>query len=121
MVEIEFVQDKLVLHIKGFDKVLAFKSTIEVPLSHVTSVELGVDRAAWDEMRSKLHRPMTGSITQHLVAGTFDVHGASVFWDVHDVDKAITIGIDHEKLSKLFIEVADPSSAASAIRSKMRK
>ena len=41
MVELELTDDKLIVHIKGFDKFLSLKSQLKVPLTHVKGAEIG--------------------------------------------------------------------------------
>lgn len=50
-----------------------------------------------------------------ITAGTFRVDGEWVFWDVHDMDKAIVIELEDEHYARLVIEVADPEAAAALV------
>ena len=38
MVELTIYEDRLILHVKGADRLWAFKSTLEIPLRHVSGV-----------------------------------------------------------------------------------
>ena len=42
MVTIDFSADALVIHVNGLDKLWAAKSSLSIPLAHITGVELGV-------------------------------------------------------------------------------
>ena len=43
MVDITFYEGNLVLHVKGADKLWAFKSSLEIPLQHVAGVRVPVE------------------------------------------------------------------------------
>ncbi len=38
MVDISVAEDKLILHVRGADKLWALKSSLEIPLQHIASV-----------------------------------------------------------------------------------
>jgi hypothetical protein len=116
MTEIELTESTLIVHVKGTDKILALKSKLEVPLSHVVGAEIDpsvVERWGHPNLR-ELRAPGTG-LPGVIKAGTFHLDGQWAFWDVHDPKKAITIKLADEHYTKLVIEVIDPTAAIAKI------
>jgi hypothetical protein len=113
MAEVELAKDTLSIHVRGMDQLWALRSHLEIPLSHVSGAEAAPEaaRSWWQGIRSGgTHVP--GVIT----AGTFHQEGERVFWDVHDPDKAIVIGLRDERYARLVIEVEDPPTTVAAIQ-----
>lgn len=112
MAEIELTADALVVHVKGADRIFAFKSELSIPLEHV----LG---AANDEEEARhwyhgVRAPGTG-VPGVITAGTFHQNGERVFWDVHRLERAIAISLRDESYGKLVVEVQDPEATILAI------
>ena len=76
MAEIELTADNLVVHVKGADRIFAFKSELTIPLEHV----LGAARDE-EEARRWYHgvRAPGTSVPGVITAGTFHEHGERVF------------------------------------------
>ncbi len=112
MVELTIVEDKLILHVKNADRLWAFKSTLEIPLRHISSVRPDPDiaRQWWKGIR------LLGTHVPGLIAaGTFYQDGKRIFWDVHNPDHAIVIMLHDERYNELVVEVADPAVALKLI------
>jgi hypothetical protein len=121
MTEIELTESTLIVHVKGIDKILAFKSQLEIPLSHVVGAEIDpsvVERWSHPNLK-ELRAPGTG--LPGVKAGSFRLDGQWAFWDVHDPKKAITIKLADEHYTKLVIEVTDPTAAVARIEEAVRK
>jgi hypothetical protein len=115
MTRVEIIGDKLSLTIEGIDVILSFKKHLEVPLAHVTGVELGITKEAQARLDKSIRIP--GAYMPGIaIAGHFYRDGHWVFWNIHKGEKAITIVLDHEKFVNLVVEVEDPTSAVAAIR-----
>jgi hypothetical protein len=116
MVDITFYEGNLVLHVKGADKLWAFKSSLEIPLQHVAGVRAdpSVAHGWWHGVRM----PGT-SVPGVITAGTFYQHGKRVFWDVHHPENTIVIELKDERYDELIVEVADPQATVSAISSAL--
>lgn len=113
MVEISVGRGTLNLDIRGADKLWALKSSLEIPLRHISSVRAdpSVARGWYHGIR------MPGiSIPGVLTAGTFYQHGQRVFWDVHNPENSIVIELRDERYQELIIEVDDPQAAVEMIR-----
>jgi len=116
MTEIELDGDRLVARIRGVDRVLALKSELMVPLTHVKGAEVSpLDvRQRW---RNPLRMHIPGSDLPFVVmAGSFMFRdGQHAFWDVHNPDRTIVVRLAHEPFDSLVLEVADPQGTVATI------
>ena len=113
MAHIELTPENLIVHVEGLDKLWALKSSLSIPLVHITGAEINPSIA--DELGFGLRAPGT-SLPGVIRAGTFYYHGNVVFWDVHSMENAIVINLVDEQYTKLVIGVPDPDTAVAAIR-----
>lgn len=116
MVDLSVAEGKLTLHVRGTDKILAFKSTLEIPPIHIAGVRADpeVARGWWHGIR------MPGTnVPGVITAGTFYQDGKRVFWDVHHPEKTIVIDLHDERFNALIVEVADPEAAVKLIRNAL--
>jgi len=114
MVDLSVSGGNLVLHVRGADKLWAFKSSLEIPLVHIGGIRADptVARGWWHGLR------MPGTnIPGVLTAGTFYQHGKRVFWDVHNPDNAVVIELKDERYNEIIVEVADPQAAVELVKS----
>lgn len=113
MVDLSVAEGKLMLHVRGADKLWAFRSSLEVPLVHIAGV-----RADPEAARGWYHgiRMPGTNVPGVITAGTFYQDGKRVFWDVHRAEKTIVIDLRDERYNELVIEVADPEAAVKLIR-----
>lgn len=112
MVDVTVAEGKLTLHVRGVDKIWAFKSTLEIPLVHIGGVRSDpeVARSWWHGMRL----PGT-NVPGVITAGTFYQDGKRIFWDVHRPEKTIVIDLHDERFNALIVEVDDPEAAVKMI------
>jgi hypothetical protein len=116
MVDISISSGNLLLHVRGADKLWAFKSSLEIPLAHVKEIRAdpSVANGWWHGVRM----PGT-SIPGVLTAGTFYQDGKRIFWDVHHPDKTVVIELRDERYNELIVEVADPNATVELIRAAL--
>ena len=116
MVDLSIEQGKLMLHVRGADKLWAFKSTLEIPLVHLAGV-----RADSEAARGWYHgvRMPGTNVPGVITAGTFYQEGKRVFWDVHHPEKTIVIDLHDERYSELVVEVDDPEATVRLIKSAL--
>ncbi len=112
MVDVQLADGLLILHVRGMDKLWAFKSSLEIPLIHVASVR--ADPSIAEGWFKGIRAPGT-NIPGVLTAGTFYQHGKRVFWDVHNAARTVVIGLHDERYDELVIEVEDPTAVVSQI------
>ena len=112
MAEVEIAQDALIVHVEGMDRLIAFRSCLEVPLSHVEGAEVDPEEA-----RRRWHGIMERGIwvPGPITAGTFYQEGELVFWDVHDPQKTVVIRLKDERYRRLVIEVEDPEATVARV------
>ncbi len=121
MTTIEVTDSMLIVHVEGFDKILALKSQLQVPLSHVIDAE--IDPNIGEEFRRLfvgIKAPGTG-LAGVVRAGTWYTSEGKVFWDIHHPENAITIHLADDDYNKLLIEVANPAEAVAAIREAIHR
>jgi hypothetical protein len=112
MVNVSVEGDYAVFEVEGLDKLWAFRSRLQIPLSHVTNVEANPEQIGrWWHGIKLLGTDVPG----FFAAGTFLYHGEKVFWDVRNTANAITVSLDHERYRKLIIEVADPAATVAQL------
>ncbi len=112
MVDVAIEGDRVVFHVEGLHKLWSLRSRLEIPLAHVTGVEVNHGQVGrWWHGLKLVGTEMPG----FLAAGLFFYHRKLVFWDVHDPVKTIIVSLDHELYKKLIIEVSDPSATAAML------
>ena len=116
MVDWSIADGKLTLHVRGADKLWAFKSSLEIPLVHIAGVRADPEVACgWYHGIRMQGTNVPGVIT----AGTFSQDGRRVFWDVHHPEKTIVIDLHDERYNELVVEVADPDAAVKLIEAAL--
>jgi hypothetical protein len=90
----------------------------DTALSHVLDAE--ADTQVAREWQKGLRAPGT-HVPGVITAGRFFQHGDRVFWDVHDPEKTIVIGLADERYARLVIEVEDPPATVAAIEEAVGK
>jgi len=113
MVDLSIADDKLILNLRGADKLWALKSSIEIPLQHISAFR--ADPSVAHGWYHGIRMPGT-NIPGVITAGTFYQHGQRVFWDIHNPDKTIVIELRDERYNELIVEVADPQAAVELIK-----
>ena len=112
MVNIKINSDTVIFEVQGWDKLWAFKNSLEIPVAHIRNVYADPNCAINWLGGIKL----IGTSIPHIFrAGTFYMDGEFVLWDVHHAHNTVIIELDHEHFSKLVIEVADPMAAIASL------
>ena len=113
MARVEIGNDTLTVHMEGMDRLLALKSSITVPLSHVAGAHVDVDEAS--RVYHGLRLPGT-NVPGVVTAGSYLRSGQWSFWDVHDPAKAVVIELRDEHYAKCVVGVDDPEATAREIQ-----
>ena len=114
--DLSVAEGKLTLHVRGADKLWAFKSSLEIPLVHIAGVR--ADPQAARGWYHGIRLPGT-NVPGVITAGTFYQDGKRVFWDVHDPEKTIVIDLPDERFNQLVVEVADPDATIQLIQTAL--
>lgn len=113
MVEITKEGSDVVIEVKGFHKLWAFKNRLTIPVKHIAG-------AYSDESEAEgiigIKAPGT-SIPFVINAGTFYNSDGKVFMDVMDKTKAVTIILKDEDYQKIVVEVEDPFETLKLLNS----
>jgi hypothetical protein len=117
MVSVTLLNDRAVFEVEGLHQLWAFRSRLEIPLTHIKDVDIDPDQVGRWWHGWKL---MGADLPGLFAAGTFYYHGELVFWDVLDPAKTIVVSLHHERYKKLIIEVADPDEVVTRLRAALR-
>jgi hypothetical protein len=104
--------------VEGLHKLWCLRSRLEIPLAHITGVEVNADQVGrwWHGLK------VLGTDVPGLFAGgAFYYHGELVFWDVTDPAKTIIVSLNDERYRKLILEVADPQMTATTLRAAINR
>jgi hypothetical protein len=112
MVQPTITSDKLQIEILGFDKILALKSRLEVPLNHITDVK--TDSSVPDDWWHGLKGWGT-EMPFIVAAGTFFHKGKRVFCDFYHPKKVVIISLKDERYHEFIVEVNDPEAFAGEL------
>lgn len=111
-VELDLTDSDLNVHMKGASGVLALRSRIDVPLTHVTGARV----VTTDEAKAEGHGFKVGSHIPGLVrTGSFGVGDAKQFWYVLHAEEVLVVDLLDESYRRLVLEVDDPAAAAARI------
>jgi hypothetical protein len=115
MAKVTVKDGMLRLKLKGIDRVLAFRSRLEVPLAHVTGASIYTDIGSKHPWLGVGASPGAAYPDARVVRGMWQ-QADWVFWDVHDVEKAVVIELADEHYARLVVEVEDPQAVVTDIK-----
>jgi hypothetical protein len=108
MATLQIKDQSLVVTVEGLDKILALRSSITVPLAHISGVSVRPD------ISQVMYMPVGSQFRGvrnpgSVIAGTLIMADGSgyVFCDVHDETRALAIELQHDEFKRLIIEVSD--------------
>ena len=114
MVTVSVEDERVAFNVEGMDKLWSFRSRLEIPIAHITGVEVNHEQVGrWWHGLKMLGTDLPGL----FAAGMFRYHGETVFWDVRDPAHAIIVSLEHETYKKLIVEVADPPATVTILKS----
>lgn len=110
MNKITFTDSEIVVKPKGFDKVFAFKSKLEIPFAHIQGATFD---PGFNHEPKGIRAPGLGLPWKW--AGTFILEGEKSFWNVSNATSTIVIRLKDEKYAQLVLTVADPKGVVDEI------
>ncbi|MGY5011942.1 hypothetical protein ACWCY6_28295 [Streptomyces sp. 900105755] len=105
----------LVVEIEGLDKLWALKSRLDIPLANVRGATADPGIVAEPKGRRAPGAHLPGVIA----AGTFQIEGERIFWDVRDAAKAVVIELADERYARLVVQVSDPKATVDLIEREL--
>lgn len=115
--EIAVEGNSVVFKLKGIDRVLAIKNQLTIPIEHI--VDVSTEKADW-KMYNQLR--MGGTAIPGVVKdGRYVSKEGWFFYEMHDPDKCVTVGLKDEKYKKIIFEVEDKEASANLIRKALNK
>lgn len=107
MASIEVRGQDLVVHMRGWDKLLAMRSTLTVPLRRVTGARARPSESNFDEAIAESWRGVGTYVYRKVAAGTMQVEDGRAFYDVHDPARTIAIDLQGDALQRIVVEIDD--------------
>jgi hypothetical protein len=114
MTEVSVSENKLIIEIKGWHKLWAFKGRLEVPLQNIMD-----SRRATSERVRGFRFPGT-CIPSVITAGSYYGKEGWVFWDVCNLKQAIALNLRANRYSKLVVEVRNPQETLALIQQALQ-
>ncbi len=111
--QIDFLQDKLVVHFTGVTSVAALKRELEIPYSAIKQVAAGKF-----EIPSLSFRVGTSGIGKNLKEGRFLHNGEWCFLSFEHHDKVVILELVGHEYSKVVLEVENPEETSQLIRQR---
>jgi hypothetical protein len=118
MVSIELTVDEMVVHVQGWDKLRALRSSLTIPLGHITGVRSRPEEARFDDAIVDSWRGVGIYVPGKLAIGTCFVSDGRAFFDVRDPARTIAVDLRDEGLQHIVVELSDeePDHAVERIR-----
>ncbi len=114
MTEVSVSENKLIMEIKGWHKLWAFKGRLEVPLQNIID-----SRPATSERVRGFRFPGT-YIPWVITAGSYYGKEGWVFWDVCNLKQAIALNLRANRYSKLVVEVRNPQQTLALVQQALQ-
>ena len=124
MASISLEERELVVHVHGFDIVLALRHRLSVPFAHIEKVRVHPKEACFDEVIRESWRGIGTYVPGRFALGTARLADCIAFFAVRDPERTIAIdlrvgkriGLQREALHRIVIELDDESPEAAERR-----
>ncbi len=114
MVKVSVSHGHVVLKLEGAKRLLALKSTVEIPLNSIKRVSLTPPKWLFAAVRAGTHLPGI------MMAGTFWTRQGKQFYYVRDPEKCVTLTLRDHEYSKVVFQVDDKVAVAARIGKALR-
>jgi len=115
MASIEITRDELVVRIHGWDKVLAMRSTLRIPLSRVRAARVRPKEANFDDVIVETWRGVGTYVPHKIAAGLIYLADGPSFYDVRNPARAIAVDLDRENMRHVVVQI-DNETPEEAVR-----
>ena len=116
MVNIRIESDKIIIEVKGYHRIWAFRKQITLNIGRIKSVQIADKSLRPDGIRF----PGT-YIPKVLIAGTYVWSKQREFWDTNLKGQAIEISLEGSRYSRVVVDVEHPSETVEMIKEAIRK
>jgi hypothetical protein len=107
MASIEITRDELIVHIHGWNKVLAMRGTLRMPMSQVRAARVHPKEANFDDVIIESWRGVGTYVPHKVAAGLVYLADGASFYDVHDPQRAIAVDVDDKNVRHLVLQIDD--------------
>src|ERR1700687_2665659 len=117
MVDLSISDGNLVLHVRGADKLWAFKSSLEIPLAHIEEIKADptIAHGWWHGIRMPGHQNSRSADGWHLLSGR-----QAGFLGCSQSREPLVILLTDYRYNELIVEVADPQGAVELVKAGLR-
>jgi hypothetical protein len=118
MVSIEITRNELVVHVRGWAKVLAMRGVLRIPLSHVRGVRARPKEAYFDVVIIEGWRGVGTYVPHRVAAGMVYTKDGPSFYDVRNPERTIALDVDGSQLRHVVVQLGDetPDEAVRRIQ-----
>jgi hypothetical protein len=113
---IELRDGDLIVHIHGWDALRALRTSVRIPLAHVTGARAQPREAYFDDVIVNTPLGIGVYVPGDYAVGTLYLRDGRSFFDVHDPKKTIAIDLRNEDLQHLVVELEDESPEEAVLR-----
>lgn len=113
----EIVGDRLVVSMRGWDRLWTLRRRIDVPLAHVrgATADPGVHRESAGVRAPGTYLPKV------ITAGTYYKDGERTFWNLRGSQEAVVVELTGERFARLVLGVPDARAAAERIERSLSR
>jgi hypothetical protein len=115
MASIDITPSELIVRIHGWDKILAMRATLRIPLVHIIRAQARPREAYFDDVLVETWRGIGTYVRGKLAAGLVYLPDGPCFYDVHDASRAISIDVRGEPIHRVVVQI-DGESPDEAVR-----
>jgi hypothetical protein len=105
MVRLEIHPHELVIHFPGASALLAWRSRLAIPLSHVVNVRLQPPEARFEDTIVEGNRGIGTYVPGKIAVGSVYTRDGNAFYAVRHPGRAIAIDVRGEDFAQLVVEV----------------
>jgi hypothetical protein len=114
MAEIEIAGESIVVRLRGWEVVWAWRRRIAIPRANVRDARLDPANA---RRRPRGLRTPGSYVPRVLTAGTYRGRGYKEFWSVRHPERAITLDLTGSPFNQIIVDVDDPLEVIRTIES----
>ncbi len=121
MASIQVTRREVVVRLRGWDRLLAMRSTLRIPLGRVRQVRARPEDARYDDAIVDTWRGVGTYVPNKLAAGVCHLADGPSFYSVRDPERSISIDLDGHPMRHIVLELDDepPESAVQRIASAL--